>query len=277
MTMNRAKPGSVARRLRGCGCAVLLLVAVGLAAIFLGGMKMLKPYNQAIDLRQELDDLHGGQDTFTPRPDGTVPAERMKVFLSIREDLMESCPLLAESFGAIGKLEQFDGVDDPPKREVLRAAWEATTGIMGLAPAIGNFALARNETLLRHGMGLGEYTYIYALAYGDRLVQVRTDGDTINITTHISYRVRNVLADMLRRQVEAVDPEEEWAGVLRNEIARIDGAVMTVPWAEGYPPAVEDSLSPYRRDLGEKFCPHTIDLELAVNRRLVGGIGIESD
>ena len=48
-----------------------------------------------------------------------------------------------------------------------------TKGTSGTSSSLGrgaaDYLSIRNEALLREGMGLGEYTYIYVMAYGERL------------------------------------------------------------------------------------------------------------
>ena len=90
---------------RGCGLLVglAILTALTLAG---GWVVTIRPLHKAVETRETLAELYGAQDGYTPPADGAVPAERMEVFLGVRERLAESCARLTESISAIDYMEE---------------------------------------------------------------------------------------------------------------------------------------------------------------------------
>jgi hypothetical protein len=197
--------------------------------------------------------------------------------LAVRRELMDLCDRFEEVYDSLHTMEQFDGQDDPPKGEVLKAAWKTARGAFGLAPVFGEFIQARNQALMDNGIGLGEYTYIYSLAYGDRLVEVHIEDEGTRIQVHVSRRLLALLQEMLRRQLDAAEPGSAWAGTLADEIRNLERQPEKVPWTDGLPPAIEASLAPYRQELEANYCAATVNLELSRNRVVAGGIGITGE
>jgi hypothetical protein len=269
--------GKGARWLKGCGCTLAVLLVVGVLALVVASLTMMGPFRDAIEVREELDLKFGSQSDFTPAMDGTVPPDDMERFLAARRELMGMCARFEEAYDSLHTMDQFDGQDDPPKGEVLKAAFKTARGLFGIAPVFGEFIQARNQELMDNGLGLGEYTYIYSLAYGDRLVDVHTEGDVTRMQVHVSRRLLTLLQEMLRRQLDAAEPGSDWAGTLEDEIRKLERQPGKVPWTDGLPPAIEASLAPYRQDLEENYCAATMPLELSQNRVVGGGIGITGE
>ena len=110
---------------------------------------------------------------------------------------------------------------------------------------------ARNQALLEEEMGLGEYLYIYVLAYADQLRQVHSSPFADIEQAHVGDRARRKLAQILRNQLDALESSEirsaypELAGDLRDQIESLSAGRQEFPWANGLPPAVAASLEPY--------------------------------
>lgn len=261
----------------GCGLAVLLVIlgTVG------GGLVMMRPFREAIETREVLDERFGDQSVYTPAPDGSVAPERMEAFLSVRSALLGVCVAFRAKQGALDEMEQFDEVENPPKKELFRALFRATKGVMGMGPLMGKFFRLRNESLLAAEMGLGEYTYIYVLAYTEMLQGESGSEGGLFSSDRLSGRIRGVLAGFLRRQLEALraEPDADSRGdeieALAAEIRAFEEDRDAVPWQDGLPPAIASSFAPYRERLDELFCENTVDLELTRNRQR--GIGIQGD
>lgn len=269
--------GKVNRWLKGCGCSLAVLLVVGVLALVVASMTMIRPFRQAIETREQLDQTYGSQSEYTPPVDGTVSPGNMERFLKVRMDLMAVCPRFEEVYESLHAMERFDDQADPPKGEVLKAAFKTARSAFGLAPAFGDFINARNQALMDNGLGLGEYTYIYSLAYGERLVEVHTEDDVTRMQVHVSRRLLQLLQDMVRRQLESAEPGSAWAGTLEDELRKLERQPGKVPWTDGLPAAMADSLAPYRQELEENFCAATVNLELSRNRVVAGGIGITGE
>jgi hypothetical protein len=272
-------PGGAWKWVKGCGCGCAVVALLAILALVGSGVAITRPFNRAIEARELLEERYGHQDGFTPPSDGAIAPERMEAFLSVRERLAEPCARVTESFESMRQMERFEGVEDPPKRELLGALWNAGRSAFALGPRMGELFRARNEALLDAEMGLGEYTYIFVIAYSPQLVSWREEEGRIKVeNVEVPRRIRRLLVEMLRRQLAAVegdplaDPDGEWAGGLTAEIARLEEDPRRIPWMEGLPPAIEASVSPYRERLDALLCEAALDVELIRNERQ--GIGI---
>jgi hypothetical protein len=131
---------------------------------------------------------------------------------------------------------------------------------------MGEFFRARNDALAEVDMGLGEYTYLYALSgREDRSFSNRVQSD-----------LRRML-DNQRTAIDALDEEAvvEFRDLLDREIAALENDPQRLPWQEGLPPQIEASLAPYRDEIEALFCPDAFGLELMRNEKF--GIGIRGD
>ena len=67
-------------------------------------------------------------------------------------------------------------LDSKPLGERLKSVFQVMGSGVGMAQDIGHLFEARNQALLDKGMGIGEYTYIYILAYYSWLGHSPDDG-----------------------------------------------------------------------------------------------------
>ena len=72
----------------------------------------------------------------------------------------------------LAAMERIDSKEDPDLEEVAAVMSESMKSVFGMGATMGEFYLARNSSLLEAEMSLGEYTYIYTLAYGPMIVVV---------------------------------------------------------------------------------------------------------
>jgi hypothetical protein len=175
-------------------------------------------------------------------------------------------------------LERFDGQEDVSRREILEEAWRVTRTALEVPALMGDFFVLRNEALLDAGMGLGEYTYIYAVAYVDRLVAPGPAEGRFFDEEPVNDRVRAALRAMLVGQLAALRAAEEGGfdiGLLEAENAALGADSRRLPWQDGLPAAVAASIQPYRTRLDDLFCAASAPLELMRNRDR--GIAIESE
>ncbi len=271
--------GSSSQWLKGCGIGCGVVLFVTLLGIVGGSLFMMKPFREAVDTREVLDERFGKQTDYTPPADGAIPPERLEAFLSVRRKLMDMCPEFQATSGALLRMEGFDGVENPPKREILQAGWDVTKNVFKLGPLMGKFFQLRNEALLEMEMGRGEYTYIYVLAYSAHLSSTTTEGGVTINTIHVSPRVQKALASMLRLQLAVLETDSQAqpheVNSLRAEIAALENDPHRWPWSDGLPRAIQASLAPYRNRLDEHFCAATLEFEFTRNRKF--GIGIQGD
>jgi hypothetical protein len=125
-------------------------------------------------------------------------------------------------------------------------------------------------------MGLGEFTYIFVVAYNDRLLD-EPQGETLFGPRTTNQRVRKALLSMLQSQLEVLQSqggEEANIEKLSAEVSAMESDEGRIPWQDGLPSVITDALEPYREELDELYCPAMAPLELMINER--HGPAIES-
>lgn len=260
----------------GVGCGLILLIVILLAvAGWLFTRDTMRGIDATIEARSELEQRHGEAERFTPWLDGAIPGERMEAFLRVRETLV---PALGELAGALDSFPPSDDaireLERKPVRERIGFLFGASRSMIGFPGHVGRFTEARNRALLDAGMGQGEYTYVYVVAYYSWLALLPEDG------AWASERVRRTVLDQLRNQLAALpdppDPElSGWREALAAEIELMEGDPLRPPWRDGLPAPLAASLKPYRERLEAAYAPAVAEHELTRIRRR--GMTIHSD
>ena len=277
----------------GCGVIVLIAVVVIAAGAFFVRDAM-HGLGQAVDSGEALDQRLGKTSSYTPSVDGSIPAARMEAFLVVRESLEPQRKEIDRTFTeVIPSAQEARELEAKPFFEKITAVFGIVRSAAGLGPAMGNLLHARNQALLDAGMGMGEYTYIYVLAYhswlghspqdgpGEDKIRVRPEGEPISLRGEgLPSRIRDELLAILRNQLASFDgepPERQAArGPLAAEIAAMESDPDRLPWQDGLPAATAASLAPYRDRLEAAYSPVTNAFELSRARRR-GSWSIEAD
>jgi len=249
------------------GCGVLMVIAIALP--FVLGVMMMGPFQRAVDDRHVIEEQFGPQEAYVPPASGVPSADRIEVFLGIRRAFAEPCADLTHAEEQMQKMETFDDQDEIDRTEAMKAVFSLTKSMMGVGPVLGHYYELRNQSLLEAGMGLGEFTYIFAIAYNDRLLD-EPEGDQLFGPTATNRRVRKALLSMLESQLEVLQSkggEEADIKALEAEVAAMQEDDRRIPWQDGIPPAMTDALAPYRAELDELYCPAMAPLELMINER----------
>ena len=249
------------------GCGVLMVIAIALP--FVLGVMMMGPFKRAVDDRHAIEEQFGPQEAYVPPASGVPSADRIEVFLGIRRAFAEPCADLTQAEKQMQKMETFDDQDEVDRMEVMREAFSLTKSLMGVGPVLGHFYEIRNQSLLEAGMGLGEFTYIFAVAYNDRLLD-EPEGEQLFGPAATNRRVRRALRSMLENQLEVLRSEggeDVDIELLEAEIAAMQADDKRVPWQDGIPQPIADALVPYREELDELYCPAMAALELMINER----------
>ncbi len=265
----------------GCAGVIVLVVAFLIGSAYLV-RSTTKGFQAAVETHEELDRKFGKVDEFRPWTDGSIPAARVEAFLTVRDQTQPARAEIERYFRALpmsrGEAEKIDNL---PFWQKAKRIWSlAGTGI-GLGGSIGEFFKARNEALLRAEMGLGEYTFLYVLAYNSWLKKNPNDGvqglhGEVRIDTHRFERnLHDRLVTMLEAQHEAA-PEGAWKDRLSKELEALRGDPSRVPWQDGLPTATEKSLNPFRERLEQTYNPVTNEFELSISRRQ-GSFGFRTD
>jgi hypothetical protein len=262
----------------GIGCGVLILLSLILVGVGIAHFRgFASDIQESEEAQERLDAELGGLDTYTPPLDGTVPPDRLEIFLAVRAVLQPShvtmtehlseFPLAAEDRVHLGAMQQLN----------------VAKGMAGFLRDLGGYQKLRNETLLEHGMGLGEYYYIHTLVYhwwlghdpidGPELLYGLEHHDGVNIQFFDDdsnfgkggsrRRYHATVCRMLGRQLEAVqaaDPEavpEGWADALAAELEALESDRYRSPWEDGLPEHLTAGLEPRREEIDATYCPVT--------------------
>jgi hypothetical protein len=249
------------------GCGVLIVIAVALPLVL--GVMMMGPFKRAVDDRLAIDERFGPQEAYVPPASGVPASDRIRVFLEVRRALSAQCADLTAAEGQVRKLESFDDQDQVDRADVIKQVFSTTRSMMGIGPVLGQLYETRNQSLLDAGMGLGEYTYIFVIAYHDRLLD-EPEGETLFGPAVTNRRVRRALLAMLEHQLEVLRSEsgtEAEATGLEAEIEAMRADDARIPWQDGLPPRIVEALVPFRPQLDELYCPAMAPLELMINER----------
>ena len=204
------------------------------------------------------------------RPPTARCRRRVAAFLAVRDSLREPQARFAETFDAFRRL------NDKEQARRFGDVMRAVRGGLSIAPLLGDFYGRRNSALNSLGMGMGEYTYIYALGYYGLLGKSPDDGPrNLRYDDHergrdIRPRLHRQLLAMLRNQLAAVTAAPgggaAWRDTLAAEIARVESDDRRLPWAAGLPPAIAASLAPCRDRFAATWSEASNVFELAETR-----------
>jgi len=249
---------------RGCGIVILVVLAlVALAAILIG-----LSVGEAKRIEQTLNERCGEAPDFVPAPDGSIPRERVEAFLRVRARVYEHCPAIQERLGILVRLDNLDRPENVPTTVAIRERFGGLKELFSFGPAFLRFMEARNQALLDEEMGLGEYMYIYVLANLEQLHELDDSGFADIEQAHIGNRAREELTQILRNQLDAFESaearpaDEDLAANLRDQIAGLAAGQQALPWEDGLPSMIADSLEPYAESLAQHYCKGIAKIEL---------------
>jgi hypothetical protein len=264
----------------GLGCAgfLVLIVLVVMVGISLRRTAM-RSFEAAEAIRVDLEKQFGAPDDFVPAADGAIPAERLEIFLSVREATQEYRTRIARFFSSIPMDEETgQEPDSRPFREKVGTVFQRMKSAVGMSEDMGHLFEARNRALLDRGMGLGEYTYIYVLAYYSWLGHSIDDGPGRNanrsfVITRSRSRMHRDLLKMLSNQLSALaesgedEASSRWRSELTGEIEAMENNEERLPWEDSVPRNIAESLEPFRDRLERSYSPLTNPFELSLPAR----------
>jgi len=261
----------------GIGCAAIIVIVVALvtgAVVFVRGK--FSPLQTASDSRKKVVEAYGAADTFVPPSDGAVSPERMEIFLSVRDALKGEQTRIDAALANVDldRLNQ----RQPSFGSVL---W-TLNDLSNLIAPFGECVDRRNRALLDKQMGLGEYAYIYSIAYhswfhhppeegppilaqGRRQDRDRVLRDNPGLSPEGVHRqYRRLILRWLENQLDGIQGVEQtkWRGALKEEIDRIDRNPDRVAWEDNLPLPIQKSLEPFRNRLTDTYHRSTNFFEL---------------
>ncbi len=285
----------------GIGCGVVLLVFVLVAGgSFFVLRDAIRGFKQLEESQTTLVAEHGRIADFQPRPDGRIPAERIVAFLAVRDTTAEKRDELARALNVDMPALKDDGQKGVGK--MLRGL-KAGFGFTG---SLAEYLRERGAAMVAQDMGLGEYLYIYSLAYytwlgkdpGAGPAELNVDlesrrnkrvmvwgedqGDWSKPEVRrqrLRLMVHDHLLPMLESQLAAVDvaADPAWRGELAAEIERLRAEPGRLPWQDGLPAPLRESLEPHRAQLEAQWSDAANMLEiLTLEDREGGGIKVKA-
>lgn len=267
----------------GIGCVVVILaVALVIMLGVLGVKKVVHDVQQIEASTDAVTERFGRSSEFRPEPDGTIPSERLETFLEVRELMAPDREEMERSLSLLAGSTEREGGER--KGGVFR---KIGAGV-GLIPDLFRFIHRRNEALLEAGMGLGEYSYIYAIAYYAWLGKSPADGPPFTLVggdddghgggdefevrekrlEEILARTHRTLLPMLRNQLADLGDDEgdPWRQSVAEEIEAMESDRYRLPWRDGLPEPLERSLEPYRERLEDSYSPLCNPLEAGLQQ-----------
>ena len=239
---------------------------------------MRTAFDDAHDDREILEQRFGDHEVFTPAVDGSVTDDRVSAFLAVREALAEIHAEIEDVDREMGDFEDLTEDGEPQLRKALPAVFRMTKSMMGLPWVFGEIERARNRALVEAEMGLGEYTYIYIVAYHDELVSPKSEANLFGASA-ANRRVRATLRGMIERQLSAARAEraedDELVTALAAELDALESDDRRILWQDGLPEPIAECFGPYRERLDATYSTAAAEFELLNSTIRAGGLSIE--
>lgn len=276
----------------GIGCLVIILILIVLG---IGGYMFFKniigEFQEQEELMEILAERYGQIKDFCPEPDGSIGPSRIEAFLAVREAF---APFREKLETSMRELQEKAGKSEVEVKKPKNVFEMVKLGF-GLIPQIAEFLKFRNQALLDAEMGMGEYYYIYAIAYFSWLGKLPEDGPDFEVMgpedsdsrwgemdreeireerkDTMLRRMHRTLLPMLQNQLEKLkatdisDDRMEWRTALEREIQAMEEDRFRLPWEDGLPDVMETSLQPFRDRLERSYNPMTNPFELMIEQR----------
>jgi len=243
--------------LKGCAMGCAAIVAIVILGVIGISVRTWMPLRSSGKSLARLEERFGPPESFIPAPDGAIPASRMKAFLGVRRSLEPQCARFEEVQQQLLRMARLDEQENLSAGEVVetfKGLFDVSTGV---APMLGDYFEERNRALLEEELGLGEYSYIFALAYGehfrDEAIHEQLFSEDGPVSPEAGATLRAVLVH--QRDVQAGEAgESERRSLIEREIELMAGDPQRLPWHDELPAAVIDSLAPFRDRLDAAFC-----------------------
>jgi hypothetical protein len=274
----------------GCG-AIIVIIAILIAGGFFFFKNIVDEFEDTEALMDTLIERYGPVRDFCPNPDGTINPSSVEAFLRTREAFSPVREKIASAFATITEEEKAIEIEGTRPKNVIKMLRLG----FGIVPQIAEFIKGRNQALLDAEMGIGEYYYIYVIAFYSWLGKSPEDGPDFQISgpddeeSHFRYWdreafeedrgewmrrwIHRMILPMLLNQMEKLEEREaavmpeEWRQALEAEIEAMRADKERLPWQDGVPATIEASLKPYKERLEASYSSMTNPLELAVEQR----------
>lgn len=274
----------------GIGCGVVIVIA---ALLVTGGVlyvrSLVKGFEDSEAMLKTLTAQHGRVNEFCPSPEGGIGPDRMEAFLQAREATLSLREKLENTIDTLSEGKFKGEVDEGSGGSVLN---KLRLGF-GMVPQIAEFFKVRTQALLDANMGLGEYYYIYTIAYYSWLQKPISEGPSLKFGDGEEFRfedwddeeaqqlqedvlrrrLNRMLLSMLRNQQEKLARDEfaevsaEWKEQLAAEIEALEADSHRIAWEKALPDIIESSLAPFRSRLESSYSAFLTAIELSVEQQ----------
>ncbi len=235
-----------------------ILVTVG------GAFFMIRPLNRAVQAQRELTAQFGVAQAYTPP--ARLDPQRIKVFLAVRKQVMGSCEKFQDITGKFQAMNELDnGGNPPPVGDILKNVKGVMGAAFGMAGSMGEVARIRNTVLQEQGMGLGEYTWIYILAYNSYLGMAPNTGIDGNKGHGYRGHMLDLITSLMENHAGALDEagSPDSAALWRDEAARLERATEGAPFPAGeLPDGLSQIFAPFGEQLARNYCPDMAEFDL---------------
>jgi hypothetical protein len=271
----------------GCGAVVVIIVVLVIMGYFFV-KNITQGFKETEETLKSLSVKYGKIEEYCPNPDGSISADRIRIFLSTRESFAPLRQKLGETFEILSKKKNAKDVEIKPSPNVFSMI---KLGV-GVVPQIAEYFKTRNQALLNAGMGMGEYYHIYVMAYyswlknppddgpGFQLMGPRENRMDFNNQEAREYqrdlfqrRVHRIILPMLQNQLAKLSPgtggkaADKWREALAAEVKAMEADRFRLPWQDGLPEILESSLKPFRAELETGYSRMTNPLEISFDQR----------
>jgi hypothetical protein len=273
----------------GCAAIILILILLGVGG-YVFFKNLIGEFKDQEELMATLTERYGEIADFCPEPDGSIGRDRIEAFLAVRDAFSPYREKLERSMMELQNRVGRSEVEVKKPKNVL----EMIKLGFGLVPQVAEFMKFRNQALLDAEMGMGEYTYIYAIAYFSWLGKLPEDGPDFEVMEEgggsrlsemdvkeireerrdsMLRRLHRMLLPMLQNQREklaaggAPETAPEWQNLLDAEIQAMNADRFRLPWEDGLPEVIKASLDPYQDRLEQSYNAMTNPFELTIEQR----------
>jgi len=289
---NSGKSSTASKWLIGCGigCGVVIIIAI---LVGVGGYFFIKNivsgFEETEAIMDTLTERYGKTGDFYPDPDGGIRRERLEVFMAVRDSTIQVRERLERAMNILSDRSGEGQFEEQPSPHVLT---KIKTGIE-LVPLMAEFVKTRTQALLDEEMGMGEYYYLYVIAYYSWLGKSPVDGPPFEISDEVEgiawrrrgrerleerldlilRRLNRQTLPMLYNQYEKLTErgipraKEQWRKTLEAEIGAMEADSFRLPWQDGLPEVLEASLEPFRERLEESYSVLVNPIEIIYRQR----------
>ena len=282
----------------GIGCSVILaLIILVVASGYFFVKDKIGDFKEIEITLEKLEDEFGDAQDFTPEPEGIINPDRIETFLEVREKTEFARNNITDHLRRFSK----DIEDVQDEGESFWNVMNLVKKGLGIIPKMVEYYKDRNEILLEEGIGIGEYYYIYTLAYYSWLKKPLDDGPKFPLMggkefknfdwrnfeedyndyeefgddvrdkreRRIIRKIHRVIIPMLERQLEELlengNKNNSWRDALEKEIQLLDEDSRRIPWEDGLPTVLKDSFQPFRDRFETSYNAMVNPLELGGN------------